>query len=165
MHNNTAWVGDSNLTDCSHKYYTFLHLLWRGKKINSTRSLLPYNTFSANQLKFIYMPKNISLMIKRNWENLFVSIHTHIKKKIKLLLYYNLESLHFISRIWHWNLSYDRTKTQWQLSPQTRTQLCKNLAVAQFSVMAVLSRVDHSFPFLLLHWRTRSERKPRTVFE
>jgi len=42
--------------------------------------------FSADQLKFIYMPKNVSLMLKRNQENLFVSIHSHIKKNKSSIL-------------------------------------------------------------------------------
>lgn len=39
MHNNTAQVGESNLPDCSHKYYTFLPFLWAENNPQTTKQL------------------------------------------------------------------------------------------------------------------------------
>lgn len=100
------WV--SQISQIVHINITHSYTFFGGKKkiINWARSLLPCMTFSANQLKLIYMP--IFLMIKEI-EKTFLWAFTLTLKK-KLLLYYNLESLHFIFRIWHWSLSYDTTK-------------------------------------------------------
>lgn len=132
MHNHTTWVGESNLTDCSHKYYILLHFLCSGGKnqLNKITSLR-FLPFSASQLRLIYMPKKIFLMIQLR-KAFCEHSHSDFKRKktlsytvtLKALtssLEFGTEAFHIIQwkhrdnhhsklehssvRTWHWHSS------------------------------------------------------------